>query len=117
VSERLLLRRFSDHITRDNWSPKGRIYDCRDGSRFVLSKSDSPGFVFVELQAYLDEGFRMVEEFVAWCRVEQIGLRSVRNGRLLPASMGAVFSDMKRSKAFRSAAHKWANPRDWRKGA
>jgi|SRR5882672_3628873 len=114
VSERLWLRRFSVHIVRDSLSPEGRIYDCWDGSRFVLSESDSPEFVFVELQACLDEGVRMVEEFVAWCRDEPVGLRSVRNGSLLPASMGAIFSDMKWSKAFRSASHKWNHPRDRR---
>ena len=56
--------------------------------------------------------FRPLQKFLNFCAKYNISIRSTRNQAVLPASFGAVFSDMKSSKAFRQALHMSMHPKD-----
>ena len=92
--------------------------DLPTGSVLVLHSSLDPDRVFVEMHCQLVPMQRGVdlasaEDFVLFCASSGSAIRIVRNRHTIPASSGALFSDLKWSRSYRWAMHLACNPRDY----
>ncbi len=107
--ERTLVMNFWDSFIRQI-PTEANLYECNDGSNIVLHNSNDEDLVFVEFQCQLSVtersvSFGLAEQFLKFCRTYESSIRVLRNKSEIPASFGAMFSDMKNSLAFRKASH------------
>jgi hypothetical protein len=94
-----------------------RCLELPTGSVLVLYSSADPERVFVEIRcqfALVDNGVDLAsaEDFLLFCESAGTAIRVGRNGNAIPASIGALLSDIKSSRAFRWALHLATHPRD-----
>ena len=94
---------------------------CEDDIYRILENTDTQvtfqdgGYCRCDFNLLDEEGnlnLLDIQHFINFCAERNVLIRSKRNGSVLPASFGAVFSDMKRSKAFRQALHIANHPKD-----
>ena len=96
----------------------GASIPCLDGSLIVLHPSKQADHYYVEAQCQ----FRVDLDCINWgetfsaffslCKSLDIKIKSIRNGVKMPPSPGALFSEMKWSRAFRRALHNAAHDED-----
>jgi hypothetical protein len=95
-----------------------QTFQLPTGSVLIVRPSCDPERVFVEIRCrfpLLDNGVDLAsaEDFTMFCAAQGSAIRVARNGTTIPASIGAVISDIKWSRAFRRALHLACHPHDY----
>lgn len=90
----------------------------QDGSVLLFNPSATPGEHYVEFQCQfqaLPDGtvhYGLLAQFLALCQQSTGQVKIVRNGTVVPASGGAVMSDVRSSRAGAVARHMAGHPKD-----
>lgn len=91
---------------------------CLDGSLIVMHASEQADHYYVEAQCQFRvdlDGMSFGETFSAFfslCKSLSINIKSIRNGVTMPPPPGALFSEMKWSRAFKRAVHNTIHDKD-----
>lgn len=119
VDKQRVLDYFHDYIDHKNEKEAHETYICKDDSLLVLQKSDQTGRVFVKFHCNIQVnardksvGFTGKSWFLMFC--EEIGceIQNLNTKVIMPASDGAIMSDLFSSEAFRKVSHAADHPKD-----
>ncbi|GAA4272518.1 hypothetical protein U6A24_09780 [Aquimarina gracilis] len=121
IDKREVLDYFSVYINNQMEDSKNESYLCKDYSFLILQQSAIKGKVFVKfhLNFLIDASqktmsFEGKNWFIRFCKTYNSEIQNLRTGVVMPASDGAIMSDIFTSEAFRRAKHRSQHPKDLR---
>jgi hypothetical protein len=90
-----------------------------DGSMLFLHPAIEEGKAYVEFHCLLNVlpeekslSFEGLSWFGEFCTINNSTIKVLRNNNIIPPSGGAIFSDLRSSKAFKQASHAASFPKD-----
>lgn len=119
VDKEKVLDYFSIYIDHKNENEELETYTCRDNSLLILQKSKEENKVFVKFHCNIEVNtqqksisFPGKSWFLVFCNEIGCGIQNLNTKVIMPASDGAIMSDMFSSEAFRIAKHFASHPKD-----
>ncbi len=119
VNKQKVLDYFSIYIDHKNENEKTETYTCTDNSLLILLQSKEENKVFVKF--YCNIGVNTQDNsmnfpgktwFLVFCQENGSGIQNLNTKVIMPASDGAIMSDLFSSEAFRIAKHFASQPKD-----
>lgn len=119
VDKQKVLDYFRMYIDHKNEHENGETYTCKDNSLLILQQSNEANNVFVKFHCAIEvntqeksTSFPGQSWFLAFCKEIGCDIQNVTTKVIMPASEGALLSDLFSSEAFRIANHCASHPKD-----
>ena len=103
---------FSNFIAEETLYKNKEAYECIEGSLLIFHPSGIENFIFLEIHCKIiakpgtgSVSCKSVMKFMKFCVRQQTDIKIPRNKCIMPASEGALMSDLWNSQAFKKARH------------
>lgn len=119
VDKQKVLDYFYIYIDHKNENEELETYTCKDNSLLIIQQSKEENKVFAKFHCNIEvnvqeksTSFPRKSWFLVFCREIGCEIQNLSTKVIMPASDGAIMSDMFSSEAYRIAKHYASHPKD-----